>query len=49
MISHICRIERQQTSEYNMKAADSWIQRINQWLPIGEHAVWGRGEGGTNY
>ena len=34
-MSFRCGIENiQQTSEYNKKA-DSWIQRINEWLPVG--------------
>ena len=42
MISLIYEILKiQQTGEYNKKAADSQIQRTNQWLPVGR----GRGEG----
>ena len=41
MISRTCGIQKmQQTSGYNKKAADSQIQRTNQWLPI-SRGKWG--------
>ena len=53
MVSLMCGIEKtQQTSEYNGKEADSQIQRMNEWLPVGrgEREGWDKNRdiSGTN-